>query len=158
MRAAEAEHILRAMMRAQDLSLKRLTLDPAVDLMAEFFDRYPCADAQGNDGDGLAFANILMQRDRGTFFEVSLFRMFRAESCGAALPGCRLRLTLHYSSATYWALKERFGAASDDKYCWSRQNLEAFKNEIKSSRLFSEMAGLRPLSAKIAAEPVWGVL
>ena len=157
MRAAEAERILRAMVRAQNLTLNRLTLEPTVNLMTEFFDRYPCADAQGNDGDGLALANILIQRDRGTFFEVSLFRMFRAESCGTALPGCRLRLTLHYSPATYWPQKDKLGTASD-KYCWSRQNLEAFKNEIKSSPLYSEMGGLQPLSAKIAAEPEWGVL
>src|SRR5690348_17179448 len=96
MRAADAERRLRATMRAQGLTLKRLMIGPAVDLMTDFYDRYVCADAEGRDGDGLVFAHALMTRER-TFFEVSLARLFRAPSCEFAFARmCRLRLTLNY--------------------------------------------------------------
>ena len=156
MRAVDAERRLRAIMRAQGLTLKRLMIGPAVDLMTDFYDRYVCADAEGRDGDGLAFGSVFAHGERGTFLEVSLARLFRAGSC-ERYPGCRLRLTLHYDQATFYRITPGLGIHAD-YFCWDRSKLARFRREIQEGYLFRELADVRPLSAKIAAEPAWGTV
>jgi len=157
MRAVDAERRLRAIMRAQGLTLKRLMIGPAVDLMTDFYDRYVCADAEGGDGDGLAFGSVLARRERGTFLELSLARLFRAASC-ERYPGCRLRLTLHYDQATFHRIQPGLPGIHADYFCWDRSKLARFRREIQEGYLFRELADIRPLSAKIAAEPEWGTV
>lgn len=155
MKAAEAEAALRSMLREQAITLRSVCLEDTLRLMTQFYRAYPCSDAVGTDGDGIALFSRFGSAMR---FEAGFMRLFRASSCGDHAGGCRLSLTLRFLEPDMNPKFERLpGGPEQTRYCWEHAVLQDFVHYVSNSALFNELKDVRPRSAGIKFEARWGV-
>lgn len=153
----EAYKGFRSFLKDRGKTVTNLGVVEGISLAIEFFRDVPMQDANEKDGDGLIFYYAIVNRGRGSPYEVGMIRTFRKVNGGVA----RLRLTFNYSwveALLTRGLQERLKPASSvgDRYCWKRDELPKFEQFIRSHPVIETVSAMTARSVHLRLEPQWG--
>lgn len=146
----------RSFLKARSKTVTSLAVVEGLALAMDFFESVPVADADPKDGDGLIFYSQIVNRGRGSPFEVGLIRTFRKKNGGVA----RLRLTFNYpwvEVLLHRGLQERLKSGPvGERLCWKREDLQAFREFVFHHPAVETVSLMEPRSVHLRLEPQWG--
>jgi hypothetical protein len=147
-----------ALLKAQQLTLKSLTVPDAVRLMFDFY-RDQLEGVSPRMGDGMAYATEIVDRRGRTPFELSIVRLLTTSDEVPAPNGSRLRLSLGFRwlEAVGWFAQPDHGIPHGSSLmAWSPDAAEALRRELEASRINEVLSAHPPRSVELRHEPIWG--
>lgn len=157
MKIDDSYKAFRSFLKQKGKTVGALSISEGLSAAAEFFGSARMDDAAEDDGDGLIFYYAIVNRGRGSPFEVGVIRTFRKTSGGVA----RLRLTFNYpwvEVLIHKGLQEKLKPAVPEgtKFCWQRQDLPQFEQFMLHHPVVETVETIEPRSVNLKLEPQWG--
>ena len=154
----ESYSAFRAFLKARKRTLKSLTVPDACDFMFDFYREVRPTGTSPKSGDGMAFTYDIVQRQRGSPFELKLVRLFATSDEKLAIGGSRLRLSLGYSWLDVVSWFNQSGLERPPPNCyyaWDQDSARALLDELRSHRVYQVLKDHGPRSVELRHEPIW---